>query len=262
MKRTPIKRPTKEKQTGAGKKIAIAVLALILLLAGGAWAMGFFKSTDRAVAEVTQLQNKLAEPGLKDEERRALWREMREKLDALPPDAREQTWDGARDRFEKRMNDHMKEVLAMSKAEQQKALDADIDRMQRFEQMRQANAAADSGKAGNNQQGNRANRQRGGYRSDSDRIAQQKKQLDRSTPQVRTQRLPVSPVARSTYAAARHSGAAKSPLGLSGGVRAIRRYLDSNGTTPSQPDGGTCSVWSMKRFRNSFARSSAGSRFN
>ena len=190
MNRTTIKRPRKETQSNTGKRIVIGLLVLILMLIGGAWAMGFFKSTDRAVAELTQLQNKLAEPGLKDEERRALWREMREKMDALPPDAREQTWDGARDRFEKRMNDRMKEVLAMSKADQQKALDADIDRMQRFEQMRQANqtAAADSGKAGNNQQGNRANRQRGGYRSDSDRITQQKNRLDRSTPQVRAMR--------------------------------------------------------------------------
>ncbi len=126
------------------KRIAIALLVLIILCLGGAWALGWFKSTDRAVTDVVQLQNKLADPNLKDTERRALWREMREKMDGLPADAREQTWEAGRQRFEQRMNQHIKEVLSMSRADQIKALDADIDRIERFEKMRQEREAAQS----------------------------------------------------------------------------------------------------------------------
>ena len=158
--------------------------------------MGWFTSTDRAVAAVQQLQDKLADPATKDAERRVLRAKCARKWTRLAPEAREQAWEAGRERFEKRMNDHIKEVLAMSKADQTKALDADIDRIQRFEQMRQsrdANSATSSPQAGgsnnNRQNNNRANRQRTGYRSDSDRITQQKNRLDRSTPQVRAMRL-------------------------------------------------------------------------
>ncbi len=189
-------RTTDETDHRTGKRIVIGLLVLLILGLGSAWAMGWFTSTDRAVAAVRQLQDKLADPATKDAERRVLWREMREKMDALAPEAREQAWEAGRERFEQRMNDHIKEVLAMSKADQTKALDADIDRIQRFEQMRQSrdtNSATGSpqasGSNNNRQNNNRANRQRTGYRSDSDRITQQKNRLDRSTPQVRAMRL-------------------------------------------------------------------------
>lgn len=173
------------------KRIVISLLVLIILGLGSAWAMGWFSSSSRIVTEVQQLQAKLADPATKDAERRALWREMREKMDGLSPEAREQAMDAGRERFEQRMNDHIKEVLAMSKADQIKALDADIDRIRRFEQMRQdREATAGQGPQGANTQGqNRSNRQRGGYRPDADRITQLKNRLDRTTPQVRAMRL-------------------------------------------------------------------------
>lgn len=177
-----------------GKRIVIGLLVLIVLGLGGAWAMSWFSGGSLALAEVQQLQAKLADPVVKDEDRRALWRDLREKMDALSPQEQEAAWESGRERFEQRMNDRIKEVLAMSKADQTKALDADIDRMRRFQSQRDADRSATAGQGnnpqGNAQQGNnRANRQRGGYRPDSDRVAQLKNRLDRSTPQVRAMRL-------------------------------------------------------------------------
>ena len=167
----------------AVKKSAIGVtmLALVTLLAG--WLFGWF-SEDPAIAEVRQMQAKLGDTTMKDTDRRALMDQIRTKMDSFSPDVRRNLWENNRQAFEQRMDKHVSDLLAMSKADRNKALDADIDRMQKRQADAKANAQNNQGANANNQQ----QRNRGQAQSDDQRVDRMKNRLDRSSPQSRAMR--------------------------------------------------------------------------
>lgn len=115
----------------AAKKISIsaAVLAAIVLTAG--WLFGWF-SPNPAIGEVKQLQSQLADPNLKPDARMALFQQIRTKMDSLSESARQRIWEDGRQEFQKRMEQHVDDLMAMAPADRTKALDADIDRMEKM----------------------------------------------------------------------------------------------------------------------------------
>ena len=167
----------------AVKKSAIGITILAITGLTAAWLFGWF-SENPAVAEVRQMQAKLADPNLKDTDRRAMMDQIRSKMESLSPDVRRGLWEENRQVFEKRMDKHVDDLLAMSKADRNKALDADIDRMQKMRAEAQANAQNNQGANANNQrQGNR-----GQALSDDQRMDRMKNRLDRSSPESRAKR--------------------------------------------------------------------------
>ncbi|HZZ29520.1 MAG TPA: hypothetical protein VFE46_16090 [Pirellulales bacterium] len=168
------------------RKIVIGLVISCLTMLGTAWLFGWF-SGNPALGEVQQLQAQLADPNLKDDARRALLDQMRAKLNSLSPDARRAMWDNNREIFENRMLSHMKDILAMSTAEQAKALDADIDRMEKARAQMQANAQSNAATT-NAQNSARRQGNRGQALSDDQRISRLRNRLDRSTPEMRAVR--------------------------------------------------------------------------
>ncbi|HTQ38397.1 MAG TPA: hypothetical protein VMJ32_05190 [Pirellulales bacterium] len=164
------------------KRIAIITVALGIISLTAGWLFGWF-SENPAVAEVREMQTKLADSNLKPEDRRALFEAMRAKMDGLSEAARQQLWENNRQTMEKRMKQHVDELHAMSPKDRDKALDADIDRMQKRQQAAQnnPNANGQSGAPGNQ-------RNRGQAQTDDQRIDRLKNRLDRSTPDMRATR--------------------------------------------------------------------------
>jgi hypothetical protein len=169
------------KRTVKRSVIGVTTLAITTLMAG--WLFGWF-SEDPAIAEVRQMQTKLADPNMKDADRRALMAQIRTKMDSFSSDVRRNLWDANRQVFEKRMDQHVSDLLAMSKADRNKALDADIDRMQKRQAEAQANAQNNQGANANNQ----GQRNRGQSLSDDQRVDRMKNRLDRSLPESRAMR--------------------------------------------------------------------------
>jgi hypothetical protein len=162
--------------------IGFGTLTLITLMAG--WLFGWF-SEDPAVAEVRDMQAKLADPSLKPDDRRAMFQSIRGKMESLSPAVRQELWDNNRQAFEKRMEQHVNELMAMSAKDRAKALDEDIDRMQKMQAQRQADAQ-NNPNAQNGWQQRQGNR--GQSLSDDQRLDRMKNRMDRSTPGMRATR--------------------------------------------------------------------------
>jgi hypothetical protein len=171
------------------KKVFIWLTVVVITIFGAGWLFGWF-SNNAAIAEVRQLQEKAADPKLTDADRRALFDQMRAKMDALPESARREVREAGRQVFEARAEAHMTEILAMSKAQQVKAIDADIDAMEKrraeFEKRMQANGGQPNANA-NGQKGN-GTKGRPAATNDSQRVDRLKNRLDRSTPESRAKR--------------------------------------------------------------------------
>jgi hypothetical protein len=157
----------------------------------GAWLLGWF-SSNKALAEVQQMQTKLADPNLKDDERRAITEQMRAKMTSLSPDARRTAFEGMRTAFERRNEQHIDQILAMSPAERNKAIDADIDRMEKMRAQAEANAKSAASAQANGQndskKGPPGQGRRGGNPSDDQRVDRLRNRLDRSSPEMRAKR--------------------------------------------------------------------------
>ncbi len=134
-----------------------------------------------AIAEVQQLQAKMADPNIKDADRQTLRDQMRTKMEALSPDARRQVFEVGREAMEKRFETHVNQLLAMAPAERNKALDADIDQMDKraaeFAKRQQANTSSQKGDV---KKGNRPT-----AITDDQKISRLRSRLDRGTPQTR-----------------------------------------------------------------------------
>lgn len=165
------------------KKIAITTTAIAVTVLAAGWLFGWF-SEDPAVAEVRDMQAKLADPNLKPDDRRAMFQNIRSKMESLSPAVRQELWENNRQAFEKRMQQHVNELLAMSAKDRAKALDADIDRMQKMQAQRQADAQNNpNAQNGGQRQGNR-----GQSLSDDQRMERQRNRLERTTPEMRATR--------------------------------------------------------------------------
>jgi HAMP domain-containing protein len=104
------------------KRVMIAT-ALLLLLAGAA-AAWFFRSDP--VERVRQLGQKLASKDLSAEERKQIGKQFRDEIKQLTPEERKRLRADRQKKFE----DKLARFFKLSKAEQIKELDKDIDRMQ------------------------------------------------------------------------------------------------------------------------------------
>src|SRR5215467_13113457 len=169
------------------KRILIIGSIVCVLGLSGAWLLGWF-SGNRALADVRQMQTKLADPNMKDDERRALMEQMRSKMNSLSPDARRAAFDGMRQAFEKRSEQHIDQILAMSPADRTKAIDADIDRMEKMRAQMDANAKAAANAQNDSKKGPPGQGRRGGIASDDQRVDRLRNRLDRSTPEMRAKR--------------------------------------------------------------------------
>ena len=183
---------------------SIAGIVLLMLLFGGAWAMGMFRSED---PKVTELKAKAAalmgEEGKKltPEQRRKGMQELRAQAEALPPEQRQQAFEAGRQHFQQRMEQHMAEFFKLPKDKQLAALDKEIDqnearRKEREKRRAERNA---NGKGGNN--GSRSGQTAGapgngkggpwgggrGRRTEDQRNQWRKRMLDNTSPETRSQ---------------------------------------------------------------------------
>jgi hypothetical protein len=116
-----------------------------LLAVGIAYACGYF-DPDPRLDEVHALQAKLMAGGLKPEKLldRKNWDligEIQKKVQALPPDLKKQVETEGRSKFETMIDDHIRQALAMSPADQQAQLDKDLALMQMMSLLRPQGAA-------------------------------------------------------------------------------------------------------------------------
>ncbi len=166
------------------KRVIVIGTMLSALLLAAAWLLGWF-SSNPAIAEVQQLQQKMADPNLKDADRQALREQMRAKMESLSPDARRAVFEAGREVFEKRFESHVDQILTMSPAERNKALDADIDQMDKraadFAKRQQAAGAGGKAPPGAQNGGKKGNRQPAV--NDEQRLSRLRSRLDRGTPE-------------------------------------------------------------------------------
>src|SRR5688572_3963539 len=127
------------------KRVFVGGTFFAIVGLGIAWLLGWL-GPDPALAEVRALQEKMvAVPEMPEAERRALFGEIREKMEQLSPEARQEVWNSSRHVFEQRMEARIDRILAMTPAERVKALDEDIDRMERMRAERERDRAAGGG---------------------------------------------------------------------------------------------------------------------
>ncbi len=186
----------------SGKKWGLA-LAILLMLAGGAGAYYAFR-TDPQVALVMDLGKQMRNEDLSREDRGKLFGQMREAMDQLSDAQRQQIrqeFDKGRDGWRKREQEKMNEFFALSKKDQTKALDKDIDEMLKrrkdWEKRRkerdaerakqqQAGGTGTNNNNGNNNGGRGGNG--GGGGGSGDRGQQRRSALDNSSASQQAQR--------------------------------------------------------------------------
>jgi hypothetical protein len=161
------------------KKIGIGA-AVLVLLAGAAWALGYFSGTDPQVAELQKFRDESFQrmDQMSDEERRAQFQEFRTRVDALSDDQRREFFESGREFFQQRMLERMDHFFALPPDEQKKDLDEQIDRMEQWRKQRAANPEQGRG-------GGPGGQARGGGRGPRGGGGGGKGRLDRSTPEMR-----------------------------------------------------------------------------
>ena len=171
----------------AAKKISISAIVLTAIVLTAGWLFGWF-SPNPAIGEVKQLQSQLADPNLKPDARMALFQQIRTKMDSLSESARQRVWEDGRQEFQKRMEQHVDDLLAMTPADRIKALDTDIDRMEKMRAQMQdfaknnPNAGGPPGGGGGPPWGGG---NRGTAPTDEQRLSRMKNGLNFTTPTMR-----------------------------------------------------------------------------
>lgn len=161
--------------------ILSGVLTLVLV-AIGAWALGFFHGTDPAIAELQDLSKQMHDSNLTDAQRNQMRTDFRQRLDSLSEAQRRSFFDANRGDWNQRMQQRMDEYFAMSKADQQKRLDEILNRMVQARKSQQQQNASGQGNRGGN-----GNRGGGRNMSDAARQARSKQRLDSTSPKQRAQ---------------------------------------------------------------------------
>jgi hypothetical protein len=116
-----------------------------LLVVGVAYVCGYF-DPDPRLEEVRALQAKLTEGGFKpekllDKKNWDLIGDLQKKVKALPADLRRQVQTEGQSQFEAIIDDHIKQVMAMSAADRQAQLDKDIALIQMMSLLRPQNGS-------------------------------------------------------------------------------------------------------------------------
>ncbi len=148
------------------KKHFAGAAAILVLLAGVGWAMGFF-SGDSELAEVEKMRDDLLQKvdTMSADQRRAEFGALRERARDFSPEQRQHFGQGMRQFMMQRVD----RLLDMPPEEQNLELDKWIDRMEGFRTDREARGGGD----------------RGADRSSAERDQRRKERLDRSTPAMR-----------------------------------------------------------------------------
>lgn len=164
------------------KRRGILSGVLTLVLVGfAAWALGFFHSTDPAIAELQDLSGKMRDASLTDAQRNQMRTEFRQRLGSISEEQRRAFFNANRNEWNQRTQQRMDEYFAMSKADQQKRLDEILNRMvQSRNSQQQQNANGQGGRGAN---GNRGGRNM----TDAERQQRSKQRLDNTTPKQRAQ---------------------------------------------------------------------------
>lgn len=166
--------------------IITAAIALVL-----AWWLGWFHE-DPALAEVKAMQAQLENPDLSEADFRTAMGQLREKMESLSEGSRRAAWENGRQVFERREMTKIGRILAMPPQQRTKALDDEINSMERrrAQWQQRANQAQASNRPGGNQRPGSGTGQsrRGAFQSDEQRISRLKNRLDRSTPERRAMR--------------------------------------------------------------------------
>lgn len=161
------------------KRKAIMGGVVLILLVGCAWAFGFFRHTDPAVARLQELADQMSDKNLTDAQRKDLRGDFRTQMGSLNDDQRRAFFDANRDDWNRRMQERMDEYFKMSKADQQKRLDDILNRIVQ-NQKAQQNTNGQADQNGRNNRGNRG-------MTEAQREERSKRRLDRSTPILRAQ---------------------------------------------------------------------------
>jgi hypothetical protein len=121
------------------------VLVVVLAMAAGGATWAFWPNGEQGPSkEVVALQDqmqKLRETGanLNAQQRDALRGQIRQQIEALPPEQRRQLFESGRERFRQQMMQHIDEYLNVPPAQRNAILDRHIDEMeQRMRQWRQS----------------------------------------------------------------------------------------------------------------------------
>lgn len=162
------------------RKTIIAGAAAVLLIAAGAWALGFFGSADPAVSELQKLSEQMFDPNLSEAQRDQFRDDFRQRMGTLSEEQRRAFFDANRDQWMGRMEQRMNEFFAMPAADQQRRLDEMIDRMLRPREPSPQNLGRDRGGDGPGR-GNWANW------TEAQRDEHAKRRLDRTSATQRAQ---------------------------------------------------------------------------
>jgi hypothetical protein len=142
----------KASSSSTGRKIAIiiAILAVIVGVGGGAvWAWKYFDKQAK-LARLAELREKMKDPSLSDEDRRAIFTENRELFESMPRDQRRGGGFG-RGGFGRGGEDEKMKTFftAMTPAQQIEQLNKDIDAIMAADAARKARQAASADKSKN-----------------------------------------------------------------------------------------------------------------
>ncbi len=160
------------------KKIALVIAVFGLLVGGGfgaVWAWNYMGRQAR-LAKIDEFRDKMQDPSLTDEQRRALWGENRQLFDGLSAEDRRAAFARGGGGFGRMRNeeDRIKKFLAMTQAEQDAELDKEIQRRLDREKEREArdkaraaDAAKTDGSSANGSQDGKNGNDSSGSGSDS-----------------------------------------------------------------------------------------------
>ncbi len=168
-------RPAKE-ETSGGKGKWVAAILVLLMMAGIGYA--FVPSRDPGLARIDAIRGQLE--GADDQQRRELWGQMRQEMENLTPEARDQMREEWGQRREAQEMERLAKFFDLSPQEQIKELDESIKREEERRKQRAQRPNRGGGERG-------ARGQRGG-RDNSDPNARSKRYLDNTTPQTRAMR--------------------------------------------------------------------------
>ena len=169
------------------KKQVAVLTAVLVLVAGAGWAMGFFNRTDPQLAELEQMRdaNFQRMEEMSDEERRSQYEGFRDKVRELSDDQRRQFYESSRPMYEQRQLERLNEFFAKSPEEQTKELDKMIDESQERRQRRESSRNESPDRGGRAERGGRGGRSNA---TPQQRDQRSKERLDRSTPEMRAKR--------------------------------------------------------------------------
>ncbi len=178
---------TSEKSSGGKSKWIVAIL-LLLMMAGIAYA--FIPRRDPALAKIEEIRGQME--GATDGQRRELWGQMRQEMENLSPEARDQMREEWGQRREAQQMEQLSKFFDLSPQEQIKEIDEGLKREaeRRKQRAQRPNRGggdrADRGAGGG--RGDRGRGGRGGRDNSGDPNARSKRYLDNTTPQARAMR--------------------------------------------------------------------------